>query len=60
MKNTEWGNGNVECKTVGWGVECARATLTERVTTEQRLEEGKLAMQISRHFRRKEQPAQRP
>lgn len=59
MKNTEWGNGNVECKTVGGGRMC-QGNLTERVTTEQRLEEGKLAMQISRHFRRKEQPAQRP
>ena len=45
-----------------WGAECARATLTERVIAQQRVEGrgGNVAMQISGHFRRTEQLVQEP
>lgn len=46
MKKIKWRNRNGECKSMG--AECSMATLIIEGDFEQRLEEGKLALQISR------------
>lgn len=45
MKKIKWRNVNVECKSLG--ADCSMATLIIEGDIEQRLEEWKLALQIS-------------